>query len=619
MSSQPKTPNTTSITQLIEQGQRALAVGHFSHAERLFRQVVSIDPLMAVAWRGLADTQFGSRRGICLRWAEYAETRRPAVHIPKSPRPTQYQRFPRWGLAGAAALLVLIGSDVAYRDRVLPGVNAGGLPIGSLKRQDAQQLLAQHEAALHNKPIQLRINDQTRQVMVGTLLERNTPSLGETAFAYGHEPSFVRRMLTRLRSFVGHDHVIDATQADAAAIRELVGDITAEVTRERRNAQLLHSPDGWQVLPEQAAVTVDQDQATTALTRLVDHAEQQKALGVDIPLIHTNAELTSIELEPARQQLEALAQRPLLVQHGDQRWTMDRSMLMQIDDNAEAVTLGPSRSLIEQQLDRIASEVAVAPQTSQLTREGNRVRSITLGQPGRELDREAAYQAIVAAITMGAESISLPTRVLPAAPGEVEQLGLVAEIGRGVSQFKTYSSPERDANVLAGGNEVDGVLIAPGEVFSFTGTIRDITWEEGYRWGEMIEAGVVVPSLGGGICQVSTTVFRAAFWSGLEIVERHNHTFRLAWYEADAPPGMDATIALGGPDFKFRNNTGHHLLLKVETDLERKQQTVIIYGTPDGRQVTMDAIAGGNIGVQRSVIKPDGAVANETYLSYYTQ
>jgi vancomycin resistance protein YoaR len=502
---------------------------------------------------------------------------------------------------------------------MLPGVNVGGINIGHLQRQEAHKLLVQHQAALDNKPILLQSNAQKWQVALGSLLRRQATPLADTAFTYGHEASFARRAFTRLRAFIGHDYVIDTTHANATAVHELVDKIADEVTRERRDAQLLRANDGWQVLPEQTGVALDQRRVTETLTTLVDTAEQQTALSVDIPLIHSHARITSLELEPARQQLQLLAQRPLLLQHADRQWTLDRSMLMQIDNNGGPVTLTPSRLLIQQEVDRIAGEVAIAPQQSQLVREGNRVRSMIPGQPGRELDRAAAYQAVVAALTSGVESINLPLRELPPAPGEAEQLGLVAELGRGVSQFRTYSSPERDANVQTGGNEVDGMLIAPGEVFSFTRTIRDITWEEGYRWGEMIEAGVVVPSLGGGICQVSTTVFRAAFWSGLEIVERHNHTWRLAWYEVDAPPGMDATIALGGPDFKFRNNTGHHLLLKVETDLERKQQTVIIYGTPDGRRVTMDAVAGGNIGVQRSVIKPDGVVASETYLSYYTQ
>jgi vancomycin resistance protein YoaR len=279
----------------------------------------------------------------------------------------------------------------------------------------------------------------------------------------------------------------------------------------------------------------------------------------------------------------------------------------------------PSEALVAQEIERIANDVAVAAQPSHLVREGERVRALVPGRSGFELDRDVARQVMLHALTTGATQADLPLREVPPPPGEAEQLGLLAEIGRGESQFLTYSSPERDANVQAGGNEVDGVLIAPGAVFSFTQTIGDITWEEGYRWGEMIEAGTIVPSLGGGICQVSTTVFRAAFWSGLEIVERHNHSWRLPWYEVDAPPGMDATIALGGPDLKVRNNTGHYVLFKVETDLEHKRQTVVVYGTPDGRQVSMQAVADGNIGVQRHVIQRDGQVAAETYLSYYTQ
>lgn len=261
----------------------------------------------------------------------------------------------------------------------------------------------------------------------------------------------------------------------------------------------------------------------------------------------------------------------------------------------------------------------MAPQPSQLVREGDRVRTIVSGQAGHELDRDDAARQLRMALTTNAASTQLTLRELPPPPGEVEQLGLIEELGRGESQFSTYTSRERDANVQAGGNEIDGVLVAPGQTFSFTQTIADITWEEGYRWGEMIEAGVVVPALGGGICQVSTTMFRAAFWSGLEIIERHHHSWRLPWYEADAPPGMDSTIALGGPDLKVRNNTQHHILIKVETDLAHKRQRVIIYGTRDGRRVAMEPIVGGNIGVRRHIIHDDRTVADETYMSYYSQ
>jgi vancomycin resistance protein YoaR len=217
-------------------------------------------------------------------------------------------------------------------------------------------------------------------------------------------------------------------------------------------------------------------------------------------------------------------------------------------------------------------------------------------------------------------TVNLPLQTVAPPPGEVERLGLLSEIGRGESQFEIYASPGRDSNVQAGGHDIDGVLVPPGDIFSFTATVGSITWDKGYRWGEMIEAGQIRPSVGGGICQVSTTVFRAAFWSGLEIVERHAHSWRLPWYELGAPPGMDATIALGGPDLKIRNNTAAHILIRVQTDLIKKRQTVIIYGTPTNRRVEMaHAGSGSRWNVERTVLAGDTVLAQDRFTSSYSR
>lgn len=613
------------VRALLGAGYQALYASDSIHAEQLFRQAVQLDPLSAPAWRALAETQVGARQGMCLRWAEYADARRPPTPI------TQVIRRQRtrvhWPLrasaaAAGAALILTLGSDVVYRDRMLPGVHVGSISIGNLTRSAGQHAIRQRHAALAQRHILLQAGGQRYPVPLNQILRDRAHVLAQAAFMYGHEPLFVERTMSRLRAFTGFEHVVDAAVVDPVAVQKVVADFAALVGRERRDPQLLHSDAGWQIVPEQAGATIDQRKVAAALTKrisMLDSAPTVTNAPLNVELLVLAPQQTAAELEPIRQQLSALAAQPLTVQSGERSWTLDRSMLMQVEVAAGPATVQPSRTLVSEQIERIANEAAVAAQPSQLVREGDRVRALVPGQAGRELDRDAALQLIMQALTTSAVHVNVPLREVPPPPGEAEQLGLVAEIGRGESQFLTYSSPERDANVQAGGNEIDGVLISPGGIFSFTQTIGDITWEEGYRWGEMIEAGTLVPSLGGGICQVSTTVFRAAFWSGLEIVERHNHSWRLPWYEVDAPPGMDATIALGGPDLKVRNNTGHYILLKVETDLEHKRQTVVVYGSPDGRQVAMQAVAGGNIGVERHVIHGDGQVAAETYLSYYTQ
>lgn len=623
----PSAPSLTRVEQLLAAGYAALATNDHHAAETFFRQAVQADSHSIEAWRALADTQTGARHGICLRWIEYLQAAQPQPIVPphrRNSRPTY--RFQRAQLIGAASVgslaLLILGSDLIYRERALPGVHIGQIDVGHLRAEFVADTIEERQHAASQRIIEIRVGEQSWRTPVERLLRADLTDLVQEALAYGHDPSFWSRTGTRMRSFLGQEYNVSAPMIDRQAVETFVSDIAGAVSRERIDAHVLRTEQDWTIVPEQSGQTIDQARLVEQIAAQLsseawqpeDTFEPLTAELVTVPPTRTVA-----QLEPLRQRLQAIVEQPLNIRLGEQQWTLDRSLLLDTTGVIDPAALQPSPALIGQQLDPIAVQIAVAPQPSFLERNGDRIRSIIPGKVGRELDREAAIQAIVAAVNTNAPQLDLPIRELQPTPGEAEQLGLLAELGRGESQFITYTSADRDANVQVGGNDIDGVLIAPGEIFSFTGTVGEITWEKGYRWGEAIEAGVSVPSLGGGICQVSTTVFRAAFWSGLEIVERHNHTWRLPWYEVDAPPGMDATIALGGPDLKFRNNTEHYILIKVETDLAAKRQTVIIYGTPDGRKVEMQSLNNGNIGIYRSVLSGTQLVDEDTFVSYYSQ
>jgi vancomycin resistance protein YoaR len=622
----PLPSDLSTVEQFIAAGYAALAGGDQQRAEMLFRQAVQTDPQAAQAWRALADTQTGARQRMCWRWVEYIEAAEPAPKpavqrsAPVQPRPYRVRLI---GAAGAAALaLIVFGSDVVYRERVLPGVHVGAINVGHLRAEAVAATIKQHQQRALARLLEVRVGTQTWRAPMNTLLHNDVAAWTKATLAYGHEQAFWSRTGTRMRALLGQTHRIDTALVNEQAVKAFVASIADEISRERRDARVLRMEQSWISFPEQTGASIDQAGLIAEISTLLARGAWQAEAGPQALTAAVRYEAptrTTAQIEPLRQRLQALAAQPLTARIGDQQWIMDRSMLFDLSTVIDPATLAPSPAAIARQLEPIAAQIAVAAQPSYLERAGDRIRTIVPGTVGRELDRDAAIEAIRAALSSNAAQVSLPVREIQPPAGEAEQLGLVAELGRGESQFITYSSPERDANVQAGGNDVDGVLIAPGETFSFTQAVGEITWEKGYRWGEMIEAGVIVPSLGGGICQVSTTVFRAAFWSGLEIVERHNHTWRLPWYEVDAPPGMDATIALGGPDLKIRNNTNHHILLQVETDLAAKRQTVIIYGTPDGRQVEMEALTTGNIGVRRHVLQGTQLLGEDTFVSYYTQ
>jgi vancomycin resistance protein YoaR len=260
------------------------------------------------------------------------------------------------------------------------------------------------------------------------------------------------------------------------------------------------------------------------------------------------------------------------------------------------------------------------PQASLLVREGNRAIDWRLGRIGRTIDMQAAENLIAQALEQPTSAVAtLPVLFDQPPPGDLEALGIVGVLGVGNSQFASYSSPNRDANVISGGKEFDGLIIAPGETLSFNQTVGEITADKGYAMGEMISGGQVVPSFGGGICQVSTTLFRAAFWSGLDIEERHFHAWRLDWYEADAPPGMDATIALGGPDLKIHNSTNAHILIDVETNLDAKTQTFTLYGSPQNIEVALVGPTwhGGGVVIERSITHQGTEIDRDSWASFY--
>jgi len=179
--------------------------------------------------------------------------------------------------------------------------------------------------------------------------------------------------------------------------------------------------------------------------------------------------------------------------------------------------------------------------------------------------------------------------VAPKVSGQnVEALGIKELVAEGKSNF-SFSPASRITNVKKMAGLLNGVVLAPGEEFSFNAVMGDISPEEGWAEGLVIENGRTVPGLGGGICQVSTTAFRAAFWAGLPITERHDHAYPVPYYtQGGFPEGFDATVWSPDLDFKFKNDTPGYLLMQTAIDPANSNLTVSLYGTkPPGRSVQM--------------------------------
>ena len=160
--------------------------------------------------------------------------------------------------------------------------------------------------------------------------------------------------------------------------------------------------------------------------------------------------------------------------------------------------------------------------------------------------------------------------------------GIEELIGEGVSNY-SHSIPGRIHNVVFGASKFNGVLIPKGKTFSFNETIGDISASTGYQPAYIIKEGKTVLGDGGGVCQISTTLFRAALNSGLPITERYAHAYRVSYYENDSKPGLDATVFAPSVDLKIENNTPAAILIQTSVDEDNMLLYFRLYGKKDGR------------------------------------
>ncbi len=171
----------------------------------------------------------------------------------------------------------------------------------------------------------------------------------------------------------------------------------------------------------------------------------------------------------------------------------------------------------------------------------------------------------------------------------VNNLGIVEKIGEGKSDY-SGSIPERIHNLILASLKFHGVLIPKDEVFSFNKTVGDISSSTGYKPAYIIKSGRTVLGDGGGVCQVSTTLFRAALNAGLPIIERVAHAYRVHYYENDGKPGFDATVFAPSADLKFKNDTSAYVLVQTKIDKANNMLTFMLYGKKDDRKIQISDV-----------------------------
>jgi len=351
-------------------------------------------------------------------------------------------------------------------------------------------------------------------------------------------------------------------------------------------------PGQVEVVRNQVMVTNGEDGVELEKDRLkgaIELAAARRVLQVgEVPIRQSQYKLTEEERQELEERAGRLLGKKMSLEIDEERVSLADKELVGLL-SAEPGELGePGEEKIRLYIEGLAERYNREPQDAEFEFVEGKVKEFTPAKDGIKIIEGGGYRISegIQELMQNIDNISVEIPVEYTTPKvtteEVNSLGIVERIGRGDSYY-FHSIANRVYNVALAAERVSRALIAPGEEFSFNQTVGEITAATGYRTAYVITNGRTELGDGGGVCQVSTTMFRAALNAGLPITERFAHAYRVGYYEQNAKPGLDATVYTPSKDLKFVNDTPGHILIQVTVDEPNRHLVIELYGTRDGR------------------------------------
>jgi vancomycin resistance protein YoaR len=505
-------------------------------------------------------------------------------------------------LAVGAALLVLLGVGAAALlagspGRLPEGTTVGGVDVGGLEATPATRLLEERSARLQRRPVEFVAGGKTFELTASQLGIR--PDWGAAVrravdAANGVAPV---RGLKRLESRLFGSDFQPTVDAYPSVLRFTVAQIASSVDRAPVDASLRRQGLAFRVGAGRPGSRLDRDAAAGAIVAALASL-QRSAAPVRLPVVETPPRVIREQLAEASQAATTAVSRPVTLTVGPTRfrlprWRIARFLDLPRDGETRVRIGGPEA---ESWFASVARAVGREPRDATFRVVSGGIELVP-AKPGRALDVDEARRAVERAIfsrTSRAATVGTTTAEPARTTAEASAMGITGVVG---SYTTTYGgTPGRIHNVQLVAELIDGALIAPGERFSFNETTGERNEAKGFEEAPVIINGELQTGIGGGVCQVSTTVFNAAFEAGLSIERRTNHALYISHY----PLGRDATVNYPDIDLVFRNDTSRWLLLR--TFVNAGSLTVNLYGTPQNRRVeteTTPLVVDGKIPIKR--------------------
>lgn len=544
-----------------------------------------------------------------------------------------------------AAIVILALSffvfKIIYSDKIYPKITVAGTKLGGLSKIQSQDLLDKKIREFEQKEFIVSYNGRLAKASAINLgFLPDTSSSIANAFQLGHKSNPAADLMQLIKSAskkgdLSLIHGIDENKLNNFLINNF-GDLETKA----ENAALEYKNGDYILVKSKKEVMIDR---TLLKKHLGNSFGFLKTSNTELSLIEDRPAVDDNETDTAYNQAHWIIDDNVTLNYTpastktsvskEKLWLVPESQLIDwikfipIDEersaNNKILGVAIDKEKVKKYLKTLTPEIIQPPINAKLMiGEDGRVKVFALSQEGRELNLEENGDLIAEKLTSGQKQIGLIVAVTQpeVTTDNIDNLGITSLLARGESNFKG-SPKNRRHNIGVGTEKFNGALIKPGEEFSFNTILGEVGAQQGYLPELVIKNNKTVPEYGGGLCQVSTTIFRAALNAGLPITERKNHAYVVRYYGA---PGMDATIYPPHPDLRFKNDTTANIL--IQSKIKGDNITFEFYGASDGREVKLigpnlyDQQSNGAVKaiLYREIYKNNELVKKDTFRSNYS-